>query len=175
MGYSMLKQLSTIGIDQKYDEYQLSDDSIIGCTLIDNNGTDRYRLMNETFYKQADGVFIVYDITNRRSFEEIEKYYIPTLNEKCKENIVIMLFGNKKDMEDKRKVSFEEGKELASKYNFIFAEVSCFENNSIFDNFKKIIETTYYEKRKNWNNDDDSISLNSNQHSSLNRRRSKCC
>ena len=175
MGYSMPKQLSTIGIDQKYDEYQLTDDSIIGCTLIDTNGTDRYRLMNETFYKQADGLIIVYDITNRRSFDEIEKYYIPTLMEKCKRDIAIMLLGNKKDMENKRKVSFEEGSELASKYNFNFCEVSCFENNNVFDNFKKIIEATYYEKRKNWNNDNDSISLNSNRHGNLNRRRFKCC
>lgn len=124
MGYAMTNQLSTMGLEKKYGVYSLTDGSIISSTILDTNGTDKYRFLNETFYKKVDGCLIIYDITNRRSFEEIEKYYIPTLNEKCKKkNFVVMLVGNKKDMEDKRKVTFEEGNELASKYNFLFYEV----------------------------------------------------
>ena len=176
MGYSMIDQLSSIGMEPRYNEFKLSDDSIIGCTIIDTNGADRYRVVVETVYKDTDGILIVYDITNRRSFEEIEKYYIPTLNEKCKKkNFVVMLVGNKKDMEDKRKVTFEEGNELASKYNFLFYEVSGYENINVFESFQKIIESTYYEKRINWNNNDDSISLSSSYHKKLNKTRRKCC
>jgi Ras-related protein Rab-1A len=176
MGYSMIDQLSSIGMEPRYNEFKLSDDSIIGCTIIDTNGADRYRVVVETVYKDTDGILIVYDITNRRSFEEIEQYYIPTLNEKCKKkNFVVMLVGNKKDMEDKRKVTFEEGNELASKYNFLFYEVSGCENINVFESFQKIIESTYYEKRINWNNNDDSISLSSSYHKKLNKTRRKCC
>ena len=176
MGCSMTNQLSSIGIIQKYNEFQISDDSFIGCSLLDTSGADRYRPIVETVYKDPDGIIIVYDITNRRSFEEIEKYFIPSLKEKWKKkNFVVMLLGNKKDLEDKRKVTFEEGSELASKYNFLFEEVSCCENINVSESFQKIIESAYYEKRKNWNNYDDSISLNSNHHKKLNKRRKQCC
>ena len=177
MGYSMIHQLSTLGLEEKYNTYKLSDGSIIGCTIFDTNGTDRYRFLNETYYKKSDGCLIVYDITNRRSFDEIEKYYIPKLKEKCKKNIVTVLLGNKKDMEDKRKVSIEEGEDLATKYNFIFREASCLENKNVFDVFQTIIENTFYEKRKDNNNqDEDSISLNINRHIKLKRRKKfGCC
>ena len=176
MGCSMTNQLSTIGLKEKYNAYKLSDGSFISCTIFDTNGIDRYRLLNETYYKKIDGCLIVYDITNRRSFYEIEKYYIPKLKEKCKKNIFTVLLGNKKDMEDKRKVSIEEANEIAKKYNFIFKEASCFENINVFDVFQTIIENTFYEKRKDNNNqNEDSISLSIDRHINANRRKFKCC
>ena len=176
-GYSMINHLSTMGLEEKYNVYRLSDGSTIGCTIFDTNGTERYRYLNEIYYKKVNGCIIVYDITNRRSFDEIEKYYIPTINEKCKKNIPIILIGNKKDMEDKRKISFEEGYNLASKYNFIFYEVSCIECINISNSFQKIIELTYFEKKKYWFNesDNDSVTLSSKHFSNLNNRRVVCC
>lgn len=105
--------------------------------------------------------------------KEIEKYYIPKLKEKCKKDIFILLLGNKTDLEDKRKISYEEGKELALKYNFFFKEVSCLENINVFLTFQKIIEKTFYEKKKRWNNLDDTISLSS--HRSRLNKKTYCC
>ena len=176
MGYSMTNQLSTMGLEEKYNTYKLSDGSIIGCTILDTNGTDRYRFLNETYYKKIDGCLIIYDITNRRSFDEIERYYIPKLKEKCKKNIATVLLGNKADMEDKRKVSIEEGEDLARKYNFIFKEASCSKNLNVFDAFQTIIENSLFEKRKDNNNqDEDSISLSIDTHIKLKRRKLGCC
>ena len=173
MGCAMTNQLSTMGLEKKHGVYSLTDGSIISATILDTNGTDKYRFLNETFYKKVDGCLIIYDIANRRSFEEIEKYYIPKLKEKCRKDIVVLLLGNKSDLGDKRKISYEEGNELALKYNFIFKEVSCLENRDVFLTFQKIIETTFYEKKKRWNDQDDTITLSSNR-TNLNRR-SKCC
>ena len=176
MGYSMTNQLSTMGLEEKYNTYKLSDGSIIGCTILDTNGTDRYRFLNETYYKKNDGCLIIYDITNRRSFDEIERYYIPKLKEKCKKNIATVLLGNKADMEEKRKVSIEEGEDLARKYNFIFKEASCSKNLNVFDAFQTIIENSFFEKRKDNNNqDEDSISLSIDTHIKLKRRKLGCC
>lgn len=50
-----------------------------------------------------------------------------------------------------------------------------YENINVFESFQKIIESTYYEKRINWNNNDDSISLSSSYHKKLNKTRRKCC
>lgn len=175
MGYSMVDHLSTTGLDQKYNTFKLSDGSLIGCIIYDTNGTDRYRLLNETYFKKVDGCLLVYDITNRRSFEQIKDYFIPAIKEKCKRNIYTLLLGNKSDMADKRKISFEEGYELAAENNFRFKEASCFENKNVSESFQSIIENTYYEKKNNWSILDDSITLNTNRHINLNNKRKKCC
>ena len=174
MGHSMIFQLSTTGVDVRCNAFLLPDDSEIGCTLYDTNGTDRYKSLNETLYKKADGCLLVYDITNRRSFEQIKDYYIPKIKEKCQQNIFILLLGNKNDMEDKRIVSFKEGNTLALENKFIFKEVSCIKNENVFETFQNIIENTFNIKKKNWNNDNDNISLSSNRHKNLNRK-TKCC
>ena len=164
-GCSMINQLSTMGLEEKYNIYRLSDGSTIGCTLIDTNGTERYRFLTESYYKKAEGCLLIYDITNRRSFEELERYYIPKIKEKCNNNLVTILLGNKKDMEDKRKVSYEEANNLALKYNFVFKEASCTENQNVFDIFQNIIELTYFELKKNEESkDNESITLSSHSH-----------
>ena len=176
MGHSMIDQLSTNGVDVKFNAFLLSDGSEIGCAIYDTNGTDRYKSLNETFYKKADGCLLVYDITNRRSFEQIKDYYIPKIKEKCQKNIFILLLGNKNDMKEKRKVSFEEGNDLALENNYIFKEASCIENENVFESFQNIIENTFNIKKKNWSNDNDTISLISNLHKNLNKeRKTKCC
>ena len=176
MGHSMIDQLLTTGIDIKSNAFVLGDGSEIGCSIYDTNGTDRYKSLNETFYKKADGCLLVYDITNRRSFDQIKDYYIPKIKEKCHKNIIILLLGNKKDMKEMRKVSWEEGNALALENNYIFKEASCIENENVFDTFQNIIENTFNKKKNNWNNDNDNISLISNRHKNLNKvRKTKCC
>ena len=176
MGHSMIDQLLTTGIDIKSNAFVLGDGSEIGCSIYDTNGTDRYKSLNETLYKKVDGCLLVYDITNRRSFEQIKEYYIPTIKEKCQQNISILLLGNKNDMEKKRIVSFQEGENLAFENKFIFKEVSCFKNKDIFEAFQNIIENTFNIKKNNWKDDNDNISLSSNRHRNLREKgKFKCC
>ena len=114
----------------------------------------------------------MYDITNKLSFDEIENYYLPNINENCKANIPVLILGNKKDLEESREISTEQGKELASKYNYFFNEVSCNEIDNIFEKFKEIIEYTYQMKEREERNDDQFIELNSER----NRKNChKCC
>lgn len=172
----MTEQLSTTGLEQKYNAFKLSDGSSIGCIIYDTNGTDRYKLLNETLFKKADGLLLVYDVTNRRSFEKINDYYFPKIKELCKKNIYILLLGNKNDMGEKRKVTIEEGNEFALNNNCNFKEVSCFENVTVFDAFQNIIENSFYEKKRNWNNDNESLILNRNNHRNINmKNRIGCC
>ena len=55
MGYSMTNHLSTMGLEEKYNTYRLSDGSTIASTIFDTNGTERYRYLNEVYFKKVDG------------------------------------------------------------------------------------------------------------------------
>ena len=100
-------QLATTGLEYNQNKFMLSDGSIISCSLLDTSGTERFRAINESYFRQADGCVIIYDITNEKSFEELKEYYIPKLKDKCKKNIKTILLGNKSDRENERKLSKE--------------------------------------------------------------------
>jgi small GTP-binding protein len=91
---------------------------------MDTSGQERYRSINENYYRNADCCLLVYDITNVKSFEEC-KYYSTQIKERCKKNIKVILLGNKMDLEDKRKIDSKLGADLALKNKYIFMETSC--------------------------------------------------
>ena len=82
----------------------------------------------------------MYDITKRKEFNEIKDYFIVKVKELCKKNVKVILVGNKTDLENERKVSFEEGINLAYLNNYLFIETSCLKNENVYEVFEKIIE-----------------------------------
>ena len=119
---------------------QLSDGSIINLKVLDTAGQERYHSIIESYYHQADCCLLVYDITSRNSFEKVKNYFIGKIKEKCKKNTKVILLGNKTDLEDKREVSQDEGKDLADENRFIFMESSCKDNYNVSDAFTTLVE-----------------------------------
>ena len=78
----------------------------------------------------------MYDIADRYSFDEVTNYYKNIIKDKCTKNQRVILLGNKTDLEERREVSFDEGKSLAELNDYIFMEVSCLKN----ENIKKAME-----------------------------------
>ena len=93
---------------------------------------------------------LVYDISDRNSFEVIKEYYGPKIKELCKKNIPTILLGNKTDLEDKREVAIEEGAGLALEGNFKFKETSCQKNENVADAFEALIELWNFENHKKY-------------------------
>ena len=106
----------------------MSDGSVINAFIYDTCGQEKYTSINESYFKKADAALLVYDISNRESFEIIKQYYSPKLKEICQNKIPIILLGNKFDLEGKREVSLEEGIKLALDEKFKFKETSCLKN-----------------------------------------------
>ena len=108
--------IETIGITQGIEPYfifiELSNNLVINCIIYDTGGIEKYKTINENFYKKADGIILVYDITIRSNFNKIKDYYFPKIKELCKKNVKVLLLGNKTDLEDEREVSIEEGRSL---------------------------------------------------------------
>ena len=143
-----MAHLSTHGMDHNYLTYRLSDGSLVKVKLLDTAGQEQYKSLTEGYYKSADCCLLVYDITNKKSFEEIKNYYCQNIKDKCKNTVKVALLGNKADLEDKREVDSKEGSDLASQNDFIFMESSCLKNEKVADAFETLIENTNIDVKK---------------------------
>lgn len=118
---------------------------------MDSSGQERFRSLNEQYYNHVDSIILVYDIANLKTFIECKKYFCKKIKEKCKKNIKVILIGNKKDLENKREVSFKEANDFAHLNNYTLMETTCLLNEKVFESFEKIFEIILNEK-KNENN-----------------------
>ena len=145
-------------LDFYSETFLLPDGSYANCEIMDTGGQEIYDSQNRTYYKRADGCLLVYDITKEDTFNAIENYYVDEINNNCKENIKVILLGNKTDLEKDRKISKEKGLELAEKYKFFFMETSCVKNHNVADAFETLIIKTNTEMIKN-----EQLNLNENE------------
>ena len=121
--------LVTIGIDFISKEIAL-DDKRITLKVWDTAGQERFRTITRNFYKQAEGIILVYDITKRETFESVHKW-INSIHENADAGAITCLVANKIDLEDERVVSKEEGQEVANKYEIKFYETSAKSNINV--------------------------------------------
>ena len=67
----------------------------------DTAGQDRFRTITSSYYRSGDAIVICYDITDKRSFDNVE-YWMRSINQNVNENVIKILVGNKSDLEHKR-------------------------------------------------------------------------
>lgn len=120
----------SIGFDFKTKELEI-EDKLVRQQLWDTSGQERFRALAKSHYKSLSGVVLVFDITNEKSFESIEKWRSDALENANNENLQFILIGNKKDLERNRKITVEQGKELAKKLNMSYFETTIEDNDSI--------------------------------------------
>ena len=129
----------------------------------DTAGQERYRSITSSYFKGSHGCFIVYDITNETSFEDVNKWYEQAQKESSKE-ISIILVGNKCDLENERKVSKEKGEEKARALNCPFFETSALSKIKVDDIFNEMVNNIFDRTggAKNEEDDDDIEIINEN-------------
>ena len=94
--------------------------------------------MPRIYYQRAEGILLVYDITNLKSFENID-IWMKRIDENARENIPIILVGTKADLVDDREVVKEEGEKKAMAYQIKFFEVSARENSEVEKCFEELL------------------------------------
>mmetsp|Transcript_29954 Transcript_29954/g.26517 ORF Transcript_29954/g.26517 Transcript_29954/m.26517 type:complete len:208 (-) Transcript_29954:99-722(-) len=107
--------------------------------LWDTAGQERFHSLAALYYKNAQAALVVYDVTSKNSLTQAQRW-IDELNEKANPNILIVLAGNKIDLEDDRVISEEQGKSFAEQYGLLFKEVSALQNTNIKELFDEIVE-----------------------------------
>ena len=90
----------------------------------DTAGQEAFQAITRTYYKGAIGALLVYDITRKETFTHVTKW-LEEVKSNSSKQITIILIGNKKDLEDKRQVSYEEGEALAKENGLMFLETSA--------------------------------------------------
>jgi small GTP-binding protein len=103
----------------------------------DTAGQEKYRSLASLYYRGADIAVIVYDITSRSSFEQVQDYWIQELKHQCfgDDGLVLALVGNKVDLSDRRQVEEAEGRRLADDFGALFFETSAKKTPSLDDLF----------------------------------------
>ncbi|XP_064847748.1 ras-related protein Rab-15 [Oncorhynchus masou masou] len=138
--------ISTIGVDFKMKTLQI-DGIKVRIQIWDTAGQERYQTITKQYYRRAQGIFLVYDITSERSFQHIMKW-ASDVDEYAPDNIQRILIGNKSDEEEKRQVATEQGNKLARDYGMDFFETSASANHNITESFTRLAEQVLAANKK---------------------------
>lgn len=108
----------------------------------DTAGQERYRAITSAYYRGAVGAFLVYDITKRQSFDNTQRW-LRELRNHADANIVIMMAGNKSDLNHLRSVSEKDGQSMAETEGLSFLETSALEATNVEKAFQTILTEIY--------------------------------
>ena len=131
--------MATIGLDYRVKAMKLKNNKDVKIQIWDTAGQDRFRSITKNYYIGSHGIILIYDITYKRTFENVQQW-ISQIREEASQNVVIYLIGNKIDMKEERRVSTEEGKKLADELCLPFMETSAKEGININEVFDDIVE-----------------------------------
>ena len=128
-------------------QFDFPENKSISIDIWDTAGQEQYRSLNRLFYKNAKAVILVYDVSNKLSFDEIKNYWYGQIKQNCENDLIIAIAANKSDLSDQREVPDEEGEEFANSIHAIFSSTSAKDNTGITNLFetiaKKMLEPDY--------------------------------
>ena len=127
--------ITTVGIDFKIKNVILSTGESVKIQIWDTAGQERFRTITRSYFRGADGIILVYNIADRRSFDSI-RVWVQQIEKDGSTDVSKALVGNKCDIsDDQRVVSYEEGRALAAEYGVPFFETSAKDNINVTEMF----------------------------------------
>ena len=145
--------LTTIGLDFRLKTVHLDINKKVKAQIWDTAGQDRFRSITKNYFKGANGILLIFDVTNRSSFEHVSTW-IEQIREEASEQTVIYLVGNKIDDQNNRVVTNQEAIKLTDEFKLKYYETSAKNNINIGSTFFDLIKDvdSSYSKQGNDNN-----------------------
>ena len=171
------KYLATIGLDFAFKTLNI-DNKTYRIQVWDTAGQECFKSISRGYYKSSVCALVVYDITNRESFNSVNEWI-----EECKiyspKTITLVLVGNKFDLEDKREVQTQEGEDLAERNNMLFYETSALSGKNINKLFNDAVKEIISKINKNYydlndNNTGIIVRIRKNNKNETSKKK-KCC
>ena len=176
---------TTVGVEFFAKNIELNN-YIYRIQIWDTAGQENFRSIARAYYKNSVCACIVYDITSHSSFESIQGW-IDDCTKQTSKSILLLLIGNKNDLNNMREVSYEEGQAFAKSHNMIFLETSAKTGDNISEIFEKSvnqIEQNIKDNKYDLENDScgirqgmkkDSFVLTGDDITSGNNKKKRCC
>ena len=149
---------TTIGVDFKVKRINLLNKNVL-VKIWDSAGQERFKTVTRQYYKNAEGVMLIYDVTSQKSFSMIEEWFKSIIENKRKDAQVILI-GNKKDMVN-RVISAEQGESLAKKFEIKYYETSALSGENVDQVFEELAENILKIKLNTEEGESISLSYNS--------------
>ena len=132
--------ISTVGVDYMdkiidYNKFKIK------LQIWDTSGEEKFRTITKNFYRNADGLLVVFDLTKKESYDHIKSWL-----DEAKENndkLKTLLIGNKLDLKDERIVAIDVAKQFAEKNNLKYIETSAKDGTNINESFQAIIDLLF--------------------------------
>jgi len=131
---------TTVGVDFKIRTVDI-DDKVVKLQLWDTAGQERFKTVTNTYFRGAHGVIVVYDVTDPKSFSQINDYWLNEIEMHAPPNAVLMIVGNKIDLEEDRSVDQRKAKEFAKSKDALFLETSAKAGDNVNKAFYTLAET----------------------------------
>jgi len=133
---------STIGVEFATKTVRIDDNKLVKAQIWDTAGQERYRSIASSYYRGAVGALLVYDITDRNSFNHVPMW-LKEVEESAEKDCLIMLVGNKTDLEEQRTVFVRDGRSFARKNGLAFIETSAKDATGVDTAFQRILQEIY--------------------------------
>ena len=119
---------------------EINENKRVKLQIWDTAGQEKYRSLAKIFYQSASVAILVYDVTLKRTFENLKEYWVGEIKANAPDDIILAIAANKSDDYINQEVNIQEAKDLAKSLNAIFVCTSAKLGNGIDDLFKMVAE-----------------------------------
>ena len=137
----------TIGVDFDKATIALDNKTIANLVIWDTSGLEKYRAITKVFLKESKAIILVYDITRKKTFDELKNYWIHQVREVNDKNIILAIVANKYELTE-NEVNEEDVLNFAGKINAMFLHTSAKKGMGINELFCKIVRKIIEKERK---------------------------
>ena len=139
----------------------------IKLAIWDTAGQEKFRTITRQFYRKVDGAILVYDISDRKTLDDLEQIWIPELNANVSQGCQLMLVGNKSDLKDDpefkdRIVPKEDGEDVARKNATLFVEASAKNSYGVKNLFEELVQRLVAMPARNDDDEENQVSIDPN-------------